>query len=233
MIEIAVKNLSSVVSGAEMGSVLPAFQEQVSRDFAPVYGIDCKLHLFDRGASVPAGFWQLNVFDDADGAGYLGYHDSTAKGLPLGKVFAKTTKDYGGLWTVTFSHELLEMLADPGINITALDENNERAYAYEVCDSIEADDLGYKIHDVALSDFVLPSFFEPYTELGASHKRSFCGHVTKPFELAPGGYLAFLNLATREWESVDMMRSPDHAGKGSRFARRQMPTTQRRMSTAE
>jgi hypothetical protein len=47
-------------------------------------------------------------------------HDTTPDGLPLGKVFAGTDKAFGTQWTVTASHELLEMLGDPAINLTAL-----------------------------------------------------------------------------------------------------------------
>lgn len=233
MIEIAIKNLSTVVSDVEVAHVLPAFQTQVSRDFAGVWGIDAKLHLLSKGAAVPAGFWQLGIFDDADTAGALGYHETTAKGLPLGKVFAKTTLTYGGLWTVTFSHELLEMLLDPTINLLAIDESHSKAYAYEACDAVEADELGYPINGVQVSDFVLPSFFEPDITLGKTHKRSFGGHVTKAFEIAKGGYLSVLDLKTGTWSQLDNWRSPDHANKGSRAARRRIPVNQRRQSAHE
>ena len=53
--------------------------------------------------------------------------------------------DENGKWTVTFSHrELLEMLADPNINLCAFDEDARRLYAYEVCDAVEADALGLR-----------------------------------------------------------------------------------------
>jgi len=42
-----------------------------------------------------------------------GHHDLTPDGLPVGKSFAGTDKHFGHSWTVTASHELLEMLADP------------------------------------------------------------------------------------------------------------------------
>jgi hypothetical protein len=232
MIEIAIRNFSTVVTQGELANALPAFKTQVTRDFASVWGIDAQLHLLERGAAVPGGAWQLSVFDNADAAGALGYHETTAKGLPLGKVFAKTTLDYGGLWTVTFSHELLEMLLDPTINLLAIDEHHKRAYAYEACDAVEADELGYDILGVRVSDFVKPSFFEPDVAVGHTG-RSFCKHVTKAFELARGGYLSFIDLTNGEWQQVDLMRGAEHAGKGSRAARRRTPVSQRRASTAE
>ena len=54
--------------------------------------------------------------DNPDQAGALGYHEITSQGTPLGKVFAKLDLQSGASWTVTLSHELLEMLADPWIN---------------------------------------------------------------------------------------------------------------------
>lgn len=233
MFEIAIKNLSTVVGDSELAKALPAFQHQVSRDFAAAWGIDARLELLNKGAAVPAGAWQLNVFDNADAAGALGYHETTARGLPLGKVFAKTTIQYGGIWSVTFSHELLEMLLDPWINLLAIDEGHKRAYAYEACDAVEADQLGYAVQGVQVSDFVLPNFFEPDVQVKSSHRRSWRGHVTKPFELAPGGYLSFVDLGTGGWHQIDAARAPAHAGKGSRFSRRKVPVAERRQSTAE
>ena len=54
--------------------------------------------------------------DDSDQAGALGYHDLTSAGLPMGKVFARTDLQNNLSWTVTVSHELLEILGDPMIN---------------------------------------------------------------------------------------------------------------------
>jgi len=59
------------------------------------------------------------------------------------------------------SHELLEMLADPWINWCATG-NDSKIYALEVCDAVEADDLGYDIDGVRVSDFVTPAWFEPH-----------------------------------------------------------------------
>lgn len=232
MIEIAVKNLSSVVGDSELARVLPAFQRQVSEDFCSAYGIDARLEIVSRGASLGNSQWQLVIFDDAEGAGYLGYHDVSARGTPLGKVFAKTTMAYDGLWTVTFSHELLEMLADPTINLLAIDEHQRRAWSFEVCDAVEADSLGYQINGVEVSDFVLPSYFEPDVSLSSSHKRSWCGNVTKAFELASGGYMSFFDFETGSWQQIDSMRSASHAAANSRFERRKVPVAERKLSTA-
>ena len=72
--------------------------------------------------------------DDSDQASALGYHDMTSEGLPLGKVFGTTNLKFGTNWTVTASHELLEMLGDPSINLTVFIQSNSaagRLYAYD------------------------------------------------------------------------------------------------------
>lgn len=221
---IAVKNFSTVVSDAELSEKLGAFQTQVSRDFAPVWGVNAHLRIASKDEVLALGEWLIGVFDDADQAGALGYHDVTNVGDPLGKVFAKTTIDDGGLWTVTFSHELLEMLADPWINLTALDPQTSRLYAYEVCDAVEADNLGYEVNGVTVSDFVMPEFFRR-DELRSGAFLSFNGKLTAPFSLDAGGYLSFIDMndAPAGWQQVtaDMAHSKTQAHAGtSRGARR-------------
>jgi hypothetical protein len=81
---IAVKNLSGVVKDVDLQAALPAFQMQVSRDFClSGWGIDASLQFLHKTDKVPAGAWLLGVFDNADQAGALGYHDLTPEGLPV------------------------------------------------------------------------------------------------------------------------------------------------------
>lgn len=199
---VAVKNLSKVLQDEEIQAAMPSFQKQVTRDFAGSdWGIDAKLEFVPKGGKTTKGAWLLGVFDDADQAGALGYHDLARGGLPLGKVFAKTTIEEGGKWTVTFSHELLEMLADPNINLCAFDEEAARLYAYEVCDAVEADELGYDIDGVTVSDFVLPGWFEPM-HVGKHEKFAFRSHVTAPFQILSGGYIGYFDLMGGGWQQL-------------------------------
>ena len=199
---IVVKNLSTDVRDADLQARVPAFQKQVSRDFATSgWGIDAELVFLAAKARVPAGAWLLGVFDDADQAGALGYHDLTKTGQPLGKVFAKTTRMNRGQWTVTFSHEMLEMLADPNINLCAFDEQARRLYAYEVCDAVEADALSYDIDGTPVTDFVLPGWFEPL-HATKGERFAFKTKVKGPFQLMPGGYIGYYDLAGGGWQQI-------------------------------
>ena len=83
---IDIINASTVVSDADLQAMIPALQTQVSHDFAPVYGRNCHLNFIPKGAKPNAVHEWLTVFDDAPSAGYLGFHDVTSTGRPLGKV---------------------------------------------------------------------------------------------------------------------------------------------------
>jgi len=111
---IAITNVSTCVTNAQVEAVLPALQKQVSDDFKPYWEQDCTLSFVPRGQPLIAGWWQIIISDNPDQAGALGYHELTSAGAPLGKVFAKLDLESGSSWTVTLSHELLEMLVDPG-----------------------------------------------------------------------------------------------------------------------
>src|SRR6266852_3204806 len=157
---IAITNASTFLSDAQVEAVLPALQQQVSDDFKAYWEQDCTLSFLSKDQPLNAGWWQISVTDNPDQAVALGYHELTSQGTPLGKVFAKLDIQSGSSWTVTLSHELLEMLADPWINWCAMGSDS-RIYALEVCDAVEADDLGYEINGVLVSDFITPAWYEP------------------------------------------------------------------------
>lgn len=186
---VAVLNRSSVLPDDEAHAIARAICKQANRDFSTVWGIDARCNFVPSTSTKGwQGKWNLLLLDDSDQAGALGYHDVTPEGLPLGKVFAKTDQRYGLSVSVTASHELLEMLLDPYINLVAEDTRRGIFVAYEASDAVEADDLAYDIDGFTVSDFVTPAFFDP-TAVGRKGARfSFRGNVHQPFALAPGGY---------------------------------------------
>jgi hypothetical protein len=186
---IAVVNQTTVVTDAQVQALVVALQIQVSRDFAPVYGVDAALTFVPKGHTPPPGNWWLLLADTSDQAGALGYHDLTNEGLPIGKAFIKSDIQAGASWTVTVSHELLEMLADPWINLTVFVQPTEttgKLYAYEVCDTCEADHLGYPINGLQVSDFAFPEW---WGVPGSKRRLDFMGHVTRVLQILPGGYI--------------------------------------------
>ena len=238
MIRIQFLNLSSTLSQTDAQAIVKAIAIQVSRDFAPTWGINANLYLAPEGQKTPTpGYWTIGFFDNSDQAGALGYHDLTADGLPLGKVFVATTLSAGDLVSVTASHECLEMLADPDINLTAeFDDaqgNPAKFYAYEVCDACEDDSFGYDIAmgkgTVRVSDFVTPAYFEQFRATGSTSFDLF-GHITQPFQILSGGYMGVLDLANlgQGWQQVTASKAAHNlvnsrANIGSRRERRRTP----------
>ncbi len=229
-IQIAVINASTAVSDDEVRAAAAALQIQVRRDFAPVWGIDADLTVVPRGGTPGAGAWWLVILDTSDSAGALGYHDLTPEGLPLAKVFAQSALKLGYQWTVTASHELLEMLADPDVVLTAFVEATRSTgtlYAYEVCDACEADQFGYAIQGTQVSDFVHPAWFESFRQPGSTqfdHE----SRIRQPFGLLAGGYIGVYDVkAGGGWRQLtaepgaDPYRARPRAG--SRTERRRTP----------
>lgn len=231
---IVVINRSTAWSDAEARAVTTALQIQVTRDFAPVWGLDCNLIHWTPGLVAPPGAWWLCFFDNTDDATALGYHETTPSGTPIGKVFVKTTQLAGSNPTISASHELLEMLADPWINDCTMSADNRTLYAKEACDACEDDQFGYAIDRVMVSDFVFPAWFEGWRAVDST-KFDHRNAITAPFQLLPGGYIGFMSVTGGGWQQA----TADHAPRaqyrvhvGSRRERRVLQKHFWRPSTA-
>lgn len=188
---------SSGEHDADIEKITGALQRQVTDDFGPIWHTGAQVEFVSSTSKPPKGVWVIAVLDNSDQAGALGYHDLTPDGLPLGKVFAGTDRQAGEQVSVTLSHELLEMLGDPLINLGAQSDDG-KFYGWESCDAVEADNLGYEIDGVLVSDFVTPHWFGH----GAGQV-DFKNHVTKPFQLASGGYISVFDPASGQgWQQV-------------------------------
>ncbi len=229
-------NESTVLTDAEVNSVVAALQQQVTNDFRPVWGTDAELTMIPQGSQPPAGSGWLAILDDPDQAGALGYHDLTPDGLPIGKVFADSDLKAGTPWSVTASRELLEMLADPNINLSVLVQNSSNGstttgmlYAYEVCDACEDDSFGYQINNILVSDFVYPTWFESFRAQGTQFDHM--KQIRSPLELLPNGYIGVFQINNGSgWQQQTAEKHPTnlrHRGHvGCRRERRSIPRTE-------
>ena len=145
--------------------------------------------------------WVMGLFTQPDQPGALGYHDVTAAGLPVIKVFPLL--DPSQPWTVTASHEMLETLGDPELR-RASQDNQGRFWADENCDAVEDDK--YQINGVWVSNFCLIPYFEPPANL-AGVKLDWMGLVKQPFEIRPGGYGQYYD-PSQGWVQVAPGQSP-------------------------
>lgn len=234
MITIGVKNESTVLTDEMVMGAMRCLQAQVTGDFYPVYGLLAQMFWMKKEQKPLAGQWQLIFADSSDQAGALGYHETTANGDPIGFVFVADDLKYGTSWTVTASHELLEMLGDPDITTVEEQYNNDGSSTFrtkEVCDMCEDDSQGYhklqsdgtqfRLPDgtpFLFSDFILPGYWNQLAPVGT--KLDFCGRITKPLEILPGGYIGILQVpASAQWGQVQAELVP--GGKAIyRFSRR-------------
>ncbi len=134
----------------------------VDKYVAPVWGTPAKLI---KTTDFKKGAWAIVFLDDADQPGTLAYHDLTPDGPHESKVFVKTTLKNGDLVSVSASHELVEMLVDPAINLMTTGPNSKLVYAYESADPVEA--LSFNVNGIPMSDFVFPAYFEDFHKSGS------------------------------------------------------------------
>lgn len=192
-VRVAVVNVSTVCSDSEVRHWTAALQSFMP-EFARVWGIDCDLGFASSGQNLDDGMWLQLIADTAEQAGYLGYHETTRAGFPIGYTFAKTGRAGGNAVSVTLSHELWEMLANPYID-KMVPGPDGRSWAYENADAVEADECAIEVpmpsgSSVLVSDFVTPAYFDPAMPAGSVYDYRGLLHSPLPTML-PGGYLAF------------------------------------------
>jgi hypothetical protein len=179
---IACFNKATVPLGVDFDALIAAMQTFVDKHVVPVWGTPAKLV---KTKGFIKGQWAMVFLDNADQAGALAYHDLTPDGLPIAKVFVKTTLDDNALVSVSASHELVEMLVDPAINLMTTGPDPKLVYAYESADPVE--ELSFPVNGIPMTDFVYPSYFEAFHKAG-SVQFDRLSKVTKPFQVLSGGY---------------------------------------------
>lgn len=181
------------VSFEALEQVAHALQLQATRDLGPIWGVDATVRAFPDAGSVPAGYWPLVVVRDLDAG--AGLHRD-AGGRPNGLVKLRP------LWSLTASHECLEMLTNPlgdrvVIGPSPAAPERQVELLVEVCDPVQAPVFGYRIGNVLVSDFVTPSYFD--FPPGFVSRYSFRETVTAPREVPPGGCLTWFEPDTLRW----------------------------------
>lgn len=174
---------------AGLDTLGPALQKFVDQYFGPVWGKSCSLAIAAADYVAKPADWQILFIDNADVAGALGYHDVTPSGTPLGKVFVETTLKAGEKLGVTASHELAELLVDPGCQQWAIAADNRTFYAYETADAVE--ETSFQIDGIDVTNFVYPAWFDGYLRSG-SQQFDLLGLVKRPYQLLPGGYASIV-----------------------------------------
>jgi hypothetical protein len=179
---IACFNNATTSLGLDLDKFVVALQDFVNQCVVPVWGTPANLV---RSSGFQAGNWAVVFLDTADAPNALAYHDLTPDGFPLSKVFVKTILDDKASLSAATSHELVEMLVDPAINMWTVGPTAGTFYAYESADPVEEET--FTLDGFEMTDFVYPAYFEGFRKAGST-QFDYLKKVTKPFQLLSGGY---------------------------------------------
>ena len=192
--QVALVSESSSVPFSDLGAVSAALQKQTARDLQPIWEIQSTVDAFGSLEDVPPGYWPIVIRDDIH-VRAAGIHEDDS-GQPFALVQASNE------WSITASHENLEMLVDPfGKRLVAgqspMEDQGRVEFLVEVCDPSEAGSFGYTVNGVAVSDFYTPHYFDP--EPNSSVRYSFTGAITEPRQVLAGGYLSWHDPVSDHW----------------------------------
>ncbi len=201
---VVLVNEAAAITPDQLEVAAAAIQKQVDEQFGPIWGVHGKVETCATLNDVPVGSWPVVIKDTLERAGAAGYHEDDF-GEP--RAFVLYTPD----WTVTVSHEVLELLADPwGRHMVAgpspRHPDRQVKFLVEVCDPCS--DSSYEVDGVAVSDFYLPHFFDRSDTSGT--KYSYAGTISKPQQVLEGGYLTWFDPEINEWWHRAWFDGPEH-----------------------
>ena len=192
------------ISPSDLTQVSAALSKQVDQDFCPLWNVEATIDAFAQIEDVPSDYWQITIVAAVNDA--AGYHEDRS-GQPFALV------QFGEQWSLTASHECLEMLADPfgrrvqGGNVpdqalslgVALARVN---YLVEACDPCESAAAAYQVNGVLVSDFITPHYYD--SEASAGTRYSFTGAIAAPRQILPDGYISWQDQETQHWMQLRM-----------------------------
>jgi hypothetical protein len=191
--QVALVSETNRITFNSLAMVAAALQKQVTRDVSPVWNLEASVDAFASLDDVPLGYWQV-IIDDTIPFPAAGIHLNEDNGQPYALV--KFSED----WSLTTSHEVIEMLVDPSGNRTVATDSPKPDQGrvlvlVEACDPSEAAEFGYTVNGILVSDFYTPRFFDPVASAGVQY--SFTGAITKPREVLDGGYISWWDPETK------------------------------------
>jgi hypothetical protein len=219
MILSVLNHATTDLTDEDVQLALRAINRQLAEDFEPEWSMGAQLRLEGKSQKTPSktslpdlrGDAILYLWDGSDVDDALGYHDLNFRGVPYGFVFTKLAKALDEDWTVTLSHEALEMAADPNVNLLVHGPHPTKSsqsvfYWYETCDAVQSE--SYPIDGIAVSNFLLPLYFTAGAEPGS--RNDFLNRVPlSSFGINPGGYVGYYDPETGQHE---IATRPDDAG---------------------
>jgi hypothetical protein len=186
-VHVALVDMSETIRPSELAEVAGALNEQLQADVAPAWKVAATVGAYPKA---PTGTWRLELHQTIEVEGAAGFH-SDERGQPYAKVALSD-----GNWSVTASHELIEMVVDPtgarlhtAAALSGWQGDTPRVrYLVEAADPCE--EIHYEVGGVPVSDFILPSFYRS-SPRGSLAGYSHTGAITKPLQILDGGYISF------------------------------------------
>ena len=233
MIISVINQTSGEISDPDLLAVIRAVNQQIQYDFAPYWNMPGTLRLegtlvkeprANLAAAVMRGDAVMYVTSEDSGSGRdqtEGFHDRNFRGIPYGVVYTKVSEQQGDPWQVTFSHEAMELIADPQGNNYVMgraphDPRKTVFYWFELCDAVSSQT--YEIDGIPLQNFLLPAYFEPPVP-GA--RTNFLGTDLEPFGIAPESYLGYYDPEKQSQETAHV----DESGKARMLIRQKFGQT--------
>jgi len=218
MLISVINHTNGKLSDRVVQDAIRAINRQIKEDFEPGWAMGARLRLEGRSETEPnkedpadmRGEAVIYLWDQVDVDQALGYHDQNHRGIPYGFVFTELSEQLGENWTVTLSHEALELIADPEVNLLVMGPHPEHPsrdvfFWYEMCDAVQSEI--YTIDGIEVSNFLLPLYFTGSDEVGG--RNDFLGTVSngstlKSFGVNPGGYIGFFDPQTGDYDTYQL-----------------------------
>ena len=214
MIISIINHTSGHLDDEAVQAAVRAINRQIREDFEPYWHFGAELRLEGKSGKRPSqslsdmrGDAVIYLWDKTNADDALGFHDKNHRGIPFGFVFTKLAEALGEDWSVTLSHEALELIADAEVNLLVAGphptkRNRDVFHWYEMCDAVQAET--YEIDGIKVSNFVLPLYFTGGEERGGRNDflgRSYHGKTLRSFGVNPGGYIGFFDPKSGEDET--------------------------------
>jgi hypothetical protein len=199
---IAIVSTHKSVTRADLDPVARALEKQLRSDVGPWWNVSATVEAFDKEKDIPADYWVVRVLPKLQYEGSLSYHTfqgARATADILGP------NDYGISWTLTMSHECIEMLVNPyqerlAAGSSPRDLNRTVLFPVEACNACQDERHGYRIDDVLVSDFVTPHYFDRTRREGVTYDHQ--GVIGAPRQIAAGGYILWKDPKTNDFDQV-------------------------------
>jgi hypothetical protein len=230
---LAVVNLSTKATDAQVSTWVSAIQQQVNNEVAQEWGNTVTMVIIPNNVTPPQADWYAGIFDNTDQAGALGWHAVGKNNEPLIEVFVETSQQSGVDPATVLSHEVIESIGDANADTivqNCLTMTGQTCVMFrELCDPVENN--SYQVNGTNVSDFVTKNWFVQNSQGPWDHLAA----TTKAFDVLSGGYMEYSTNAGQTWTAEQEFKAPmqkyrEAIGEYSRWQKYKTPINERKKS---